>query len=162
MRLFILGIFITISGWCQAQCDGINKEIDKFSGETTLSTGFIQASGYTRVDIILFKLEKKNGSLSFIITVDKGTPTCFEKGTIAIVLFKGGGKDTLVNTLSLNCKGFLSFDLSNYDVSRFVSDRITDIRFFGTDGYFDVELYKPQIEEATPTIQKYFSCLRNK
>jgi len=167
---FLLFCFIVSSSALISQdtC-ALNIVKDQFDGKRKISTGFIiLRDGY--FDKIFTYAEKVGSRIEFYISVtpaeDAGSgPHCFQPGSKAIFLFSDDDKATIVSSRVLNCDGSLSFYCSlsagktnSQAFNKMAKKTIKSIRFYSTDGYFDVHIDGEDVKQAEQ-LQKAVQCI---
>lgn len=98
-RITLLAITILLTTGIKAQECNLFKDIDTYSKQEKLSTGFIAVNGAT------FTIDATKTEIDFLITTTKGDK-CFDSNTSAVILFADGKqKFTLRNNGTMNCDG---------------------------------------------------------
>lgn len=139
--IFITLIAFPYLGYCQIT---LKTEVDKFTGDTIHKTGFIFLNGEGFYDdAISIQPDVKPGHpINMFLSLKESRPVCFQDGAKAIFLCENGTKDTLYSNYSLNCEGYMNFVIDGVvnrisAIDKFI---VTAIRFYSSEGYFDIEL----------------------
>jgi hypothetical protein len=126
---FLLFAFLSLPIFAKAQECKLNKEVDPFTKQTRLSSGFIYVDGGSiTVDgdskeiIILFSVE--------------GSDKCFDDNTTLEIFFEGVKSKVMARTQStMNCEGLVQMVFKNSATStttmlqRFATKKATQINF---------------------------------
>ena len=135
----------------------INREINSFSKEEKLSTGFLKLNGgmvsfdATAAEItVLFSLE--------------GREVCFDNNSTAYVYFEGTkSKLTIRNNGTMNCEGLFQFvfkntQVPNTNMTRLSTQKVDKIVFKTTS---EKELTVNVLTEKRDTMMQMANCLVN-
>lgn len=124
----ILFAFALLPLAAYAQDCNIKKEIDQFTRETKLSTGYIPLKS-SSVSIDADKRE-----FDFFFTIE-GQDKCFDDQSTVVVMLEGSKqKNTFRNSGSTNCEGLFHFTVRNGPetpsaVKRFSTIKVTQLIF---------------------------------
>ncbi|MFD2919423.1 hypothetical protein ACFS6H_06895 [Terrimonas rubra] len=98
-KIALLAITVLLTTGIKAQECNLFKDVDTYSKQEKLSTGFIAVNGAT------FTIDATKTEIDFLITTTKGDK-CFDSNTSAVILFADGKqKFTLRNNGTMNCDG---------------------------------------------------------
>ncbi len=110
---FLLFLFFTAPFFATAQECKIKKEIDPYSKETKLTTGFKTFGGGSSRTLVSVDANKTD--VEFIFSVNGGAEgTCFDNNSTAVLIYEGGRlKGTFKNNSTMNCEGLFSIQFRN-------------------------------------------------
>lgn len=116
----------------------IRKELDKFSQEPKLTTGFVSYS--TGINKVLLSVDANSKEIDFFFALSPGNDgKCFDDQSTAVLTLEGErAKITYRNTGSMNCEGLFHFTFRNVvntptQLKKLSTKRITSIKFTGSD-----------------------------
>lgn len=112
MKYFFV-LFLSLPIFAAAQDCKIKKEIDPYSKETKLTTGFKTFSGGASRTLV--SVDATKTEIEFIFSVNGGAEgTCFDATSTAVFLYEGGRlKGNFKNNSSMNCEGLFSIVFRN-------------------------------------------------
>jgi hypothetical protein len=99
--------------WSLSQNCPLKKEIDPYSKETRLTTGF-KKFGSGR-NFTLLSADANKTDVEFIFSVNSGDEgKCFDNNSAAVLVYEGGRiKGNFKNNSSMNCEGLFSIAFRN-------------------------------------------------
>lgn len=121
-----------LGGALKAQECNLIKDIDAYTRQTRLSTGFIELTGASLV------ADADNKEIDILITFK--TDRCFDDGCSALVFFEGGKqKLSLRNAGTMNCEGLFHFIFRNattvnYQLKKMATQPISHMVFTDRNG----------------------------
>lgn len=132
MKYFVLFLLVLpIAGLCQ-DCK-LHKDIDPYTKETKLSTGFVFLTGGS----VTIDADSKEIDVLFSI---EGADKCYDNNSVAEIYFEGiKSKTTTRNAGTMNCEGLFHFVFRNSNSSpttllqRMCTKKITQIIFTSND-----------------------------
>lgn len=132
MKYFVLFLLaLPITGLCQ-DCK-LHKDIDPYTKETKLSTGFVFLTGGS----VTIDADSKEIDVLFSI---EGADKCYDNNSVAEIYFEGiKSKTTTRNAGTMNCEGLFHFVFRNSNSSpttllqRMCTKKITQIIFTSND-----------------------------
>jgi hypothetical protein len=119
---YILVFLLTFPCIAFAQNCGLKKEIDQFSQQPKLSTGFIKFSGTANRISVNMVADSKEIKLLFSM----GEGSCFDDQSTASFSFDGSRtKSTQRNASSMNCEGIFTVVFRNASTTPSVLQKMT-------------------------------------
>jgi hypothetical protein len=107
LTLFLLPFF-AISQDCK-----IKKEVDDFTHEAKITTGFVPFS--KGLDQLLLSIDADSKEIQFFFAFkNAGESKCFDNASTAVILFEGSKlKSNFKNSGSMNCEGLFHITFRN-------------------------------------------------
>lgn len=128
--LFPLGLF--------AQDCTLKKQIDKFSNQPKITTGFFPLS--TGMDRVVVSIEATATDIDFLFALARGEEQkCYDDASTAQVSYDSTRyKTTYRNSGSMNCEGLFHFNFRNTatpasNLKRLATTKVASIVFTGND-----------------------------
>lgn len=155
---FLLCLLVSVAAGAQ-DCK-LHKDIDPYTKETKLSTGFIYLTGAS----VTIDADSKEIDVLFSL---EGPDKCFDNNSQAEIMFEGiKSKTSTRNSGSMNCEGLFHFTFRNSNASpttllqRMCTKKITQIIFTGNDKKQTKTtiLVDPETQE---TLMNLANCLVN-
>ena len=116
----------------------IKKELNKFTQEPKLTTGFITYN--MGINKVLLSVDADSKEIDFFFALSPGKDgKCFDDQSTAVITLEGEkAKITYRNTGSMNCEGLFHFTFRNVvntptQLKKLSTKRITSIKFTGSD-----------------------------
>lgn len=131
-HILLVFLFLPVFGF--AQTCAVKKEMDQFSQQPKLTTGFIAFKTLKRFSLSLDATKKE---LDFFFNLTGVPDQCFDDASTAVVTFEGGRlKSTFKNTGSMNCEGLFHMTFKNMAATpsvlqRLATKKVISIKFIG-------------------------------
>lgn len=116
----------------------IKKELDKFSQQPKLTTGFVTYNA--GINKVMLSVDANSKEIDFFFVLNPGKEgKCFDDQSTVVINFEGERtKLTYRNTGSMNCEGTFHFTFRNVvntpsPLTKLSTKRITSIKFTGSD-----------------------------
>ncbi len=153
--LFVLPLFSA------AQECKIKKEVDQFTSEPKLTTGFIPFN--EGLDRVLLSIDANSREIDFFFAFNSaGDQKCFDDASTATILYEGTRlKTNFKNTGSMNCEGLFHFTFRNTPTTasalqRLATSKVSTIRLTGSNNkVIDINLK----DEEKELLMKMVSCM---
>lgn len=163
----LLSLFMLFTMFANGQnCDSILSIYkDRFDGKRKITIGFMTLTdGY--FNIVNIMAEKVGYRIEFYISVkSESSIWCFEPGSKATFLFSDKTKASIISQQNLNCDGAITYyctqtgrKTNSSAFNKMLSENIEAIRFFSTEGYFDVVMDEKDILNSE-NIKQALKCL---
>lgn len=144
-----------------AQDCAIKKEIDQFSQEPKVTTGFVSFKTLKRFELSLDGTKKE---IDFFFNLTGAQSQCFNDQSTVELTFEGGKtKSNLKNTGSMNCEGLFHFTFKNQAVTpsalnRLATKKIINMKFKGNgNSEVNISLNEQQQEQ----LMQMINCIIN-
>ncbi|MEI6947606.1 hypothetical protein V9K67_10465 [Paraflavisolibacter sp. H34] len=134
-QLFIALICLPLASLAQ-DCP-LKKEVDKFSQEPRLSTGFMSFNEGGHATLLSLDADAKEINLLFSLKRTGESP-CFDEESTAVITYEGkASKSTFRNSGAMNCNGIFQVTFKNVPTTpsilqRLATQKITSITLTGT------------------------------
>jgi hypothetical protein len=116
----------------------VRKEVDKFSQEPKITTGFVTFN--QGINKVLLSIDAFSKEIDFFFALNtEKDGKCFDDASTAVITFEGEkAKATYRNTGSMNCEGLFHFTFRNVKITptqlqKFGTKRISSIKFTGSN-----------------------------
>jgi hypothetical protein len=170
MKYIFAALFFLPLGLYAQECT-LKKEIDKFSNQPKVTTGFFPLS--SGPDKILVSIEATATDIDILFALNNGgDQRCFDDASTAQVNYDGSRlKTNYRNSGSMNCEGLFHFNYRNTPVTpsnlvRLSTTKVGSIRFTGNNKTItDVQLTeedKVRLMDMTACIIKEAQALQKK
>jgi hypothetical protein len=144
-----------------AQDCAIKKQVDPYSKEAKLTTGFFNlGGGMGRVSL---SIDANKTDIEFIFSVNDGREgKCFDNNSIAVLLYEGGKlKGNFKNSSTMNCEGLFTITFRNVATTptalkNLAVKKVLSIKLQGNNKDVTEIILK---EEEQALFQKFVSCL---
>jgi hypothetical protein len=134
--LIVIAFFLPLFASSQ-ECK-IRKELDKFSQQPKLTTGFVTFNA--GINKVMLSVDANKTEIDFFFVLPAGKDgKCFDDASTAVINYEGDRlKATFRNTGSMNCDGLFHFSFRNVvstpsTLQKMATKRITSITFTGSN-----------------------------
>src|SRR5215203_1292038 len=137
MKYIFAALFILPLGLVAQECT-IKKEVDKFSNQPKVTTGFFPLSSGS--DKVLLSIEATATDIDFLFALNNGgDQRCFDDASTAQINYDSTRVKTAYrNSGSMNCEGLFHFNYRNTptlpsNLVKLSKARVASIRFTGNN-----------------------------
>jgi hypothetical protein len=160
MKYIFAALFLLPLGVCAQDCT-LKKQIDKFSNQPKVTSGFFPLS--TGMDRVLVSIEATATEIDILFSLAQGeAQKCYDDASTAQVSYDGTRyKTTYRNSGSMNCEGLFHFNFRNTvtpasNLNRLSTTKVASIIFTGNDkAVTEVKL----TEEDKVKLQDMVTCI---
>lgn len=137
MKYIFAALFLLPLGVFAQDCT-LKKQIDKFSNQPKITTGFFPLS--SGMDRVLVSIEATATEIDFLFSLAQGeAQKCYDDASTAQVSYDGTRyKTNYRNSGSMNCEGLFHFNFRNTatpasNLNRLATTKVASIVFTGND-----------------------------
>lgn len=137
MKYIFAALLLLPLGLLAQDCT-LKKQIDKFSNQPKITTGFFPLS--TGMDRVLVSIEATATDIDFLFALARGEEQkCYDDASTAQLSYDGTRfKTTYRNSGSMNCEGLFHFNFRNTvtpasNLKRLATTKVATIIFTGND-----------------------------